>query len=483
MSSVYSSTTVSGYNANPPPDDGTTGANNKITWAGIKSKLSDPINTYAAAQNTALTTAFGKTLDGAGTATTAVDYPAGASDQGRLIIVTASGKVVTTPDATTVLSPFVFGVVNRSNGTISLTGNNPGVQQTVDGSTSQSLGPGQGCLVQTDGTNWFSFGMPSRGTIVPQGRLTLTSGTPVLASDVTAATAVYYTPYVGNQIPIYDGNSTLLYTFSELTLTLASQHTASNIFDVFVFLNTGTVTIGTGPAWSNSAAAAGARGTGGGTTQLSRTNGLWTNTVQITARNGATTYTVGAGLGTYVGSLIMDGTNGQITCHASWGQSRKFGVWNAYNRQRIILEAGDSTASWNYTTNTIRQSRADSGNTLQVFAGLPEEWFDLSFYQKSQAGSQTTGTLVNIEWYTGIGYNSTTAFSGQTAGMQTQATGATTPVAQIQATSPARYLAPPTIGINNVNSLERSIVTTGASPFVNYFGGSDDMVLRALWMG
>lgn len=178
MSSVYTSTTVSGYNSNPPPDDGTTGANNKITWAGIKSKLSDPLNTYAAAENTAITTAFGKTLDGAGTATSAVDYPAGASDQGRLVIVTVSGKVVTTPDATVVLSPFVFGVLNQSTGNINITGNNPGVAQTVDGSTTQVLGPGQGCLVQTDGANWFTTGLKSQP---PQGTTGNRPGSPAEA--------------------------------------------------------------------------------------------------------------------------------------------------------------------------------------------------------------------------------------------------------------------------------------------------------------
>lgn len=175
MTSPYASVSVSGYNSNPPPDDGTTGANNKITWAGIKTKLSDPINTYASAQNSALTTAFGKTLDGAGTATTAVDYPAGASDQGRLIVVTVSGKVVTTPDATVVLSPFVFGVINRSTSTINITGNNPGVQQNVDGATTQVLGPGQGCWVQTDGANWFTSGLTSQP---PQGTTGNRPGSP-----------------------------------------------------------------------------------------------------------------------------------------------------------------------------------------------------------------------------------------------------------------------------------------------------------------
>src|SRR5208337_296708 len=39
----------------------------------------------------------------------------------------------------------------------------------------------------------------------PQGRLTLTTNTPVLAADVASATVVYYTAWEGNQIPVWNG--------------------------------------------------------------------------------------------------------------------------------------------------------------------------------------------------------------------------------------------------------------------------------------
>ena len=41
----------------------------------------------------------------------------------------------------------------------------------------------------------------------PQVRLTLTQGTPVTTSDVTAATAVYLEPYNGAQLTVYDGST------------------------------------------------------------------------------------------------------------------------------------------------------------------------------------------------------------------------------------------------------------------------------------
>src|SRR5689334_1222868 len=36
----------------------------------------------------------------------------------------------------------------------------------------------------------------------PQGRLTLTSNTPVMTADATGQGTIYYTPYQGNQLPV-----------------------------------------------------------------------------------------------------------------------------------------------------------------------------------------------------------------------------------------------------------------------------------------
>lgn len=41
----YSQVTISNYNASPPTDDGSTAVVNRVTWAGIKTKLGDPLNT------------------------------------------------------------------------------------------------------------------------------------------------------------------------------------------------------------------------------------------------------------------------------------------------------------------------------------------------------------------------------------------------------------------------------------------------------
>ena len=52
MPITYTSQTIASYNASPPADDGTTATTNEVTWAGIKTKLADPIKTLSEAINT-----------------------------------------------------------------------------------------------------------------------------------------------------------------------------------------------------------------------------------------------------------------------------------------------------------------------------------------------------------------------------------------------------------------------------------------------
>jgi hypothetical protein len=173
------------------------------------------------------------------------------------------------------------------------------------------------------GTPRISAAIPT--VVQPQGYLTLqvTNRNPIVGGDVSAATSVFCTPFMGHLIPIYSGSRHVPTEFTELTLSLVSAHAANAIYDVFVFSNNGVLTIVTGPNWTTATAGAGARGTGAGTTQLTRLNGYWVNAVSMTGRNGSTTYSIGANLATYVGSIFMDGSNGQVTCHRAWGQSQQ----------------------------------------------------------------------------------------------------------------------------------------------------------------
>lgn len=298
----------------------------------------------------------------------------------------------------------------------------------------------------------------------PQGYLTPTSGTPVISGDVVAATTVYYTPYVGNVIPIYNGSWMQPYFFTEAALTLTSSQAASQIYDVFAALNSGSVVIGTGPAWSAATPGSSARGTGAGSTQLSRVNGLLVNTVAITLRNGAASYSIGVNQATYLGSIYIDSTNGQVSCYRSFGQSRKWGVWNAYNRVPIILQVGDATASWSYSGTTVRVSNNNTANSCVGFAGLAEETIDATFVQTTNSRSATPCT-------NGIGVNSTSSMSGLVGGLPSDIT-------VIGSTGTARSVVQPTLGLTTITCLE----TGNGVPAIIY-GSASHMLLTAAYRG
>lgn len=313
---------------------------------------------------------------------------------------------------------------------------------------------------------WTAYNPNTSTAIVPppQGRLTLTSGTPVLSADVAAATSVYYTPYAGNLVPIYSGTAFVATTFTERTLSLVSSHSANAIFDVFAFSDSGVFTVGTGPAWTTATAGSGARGTSAGTTELTRLNGLWVNAVQITARNGSSTYTVAANKATYIGSIATDGSNGQISCsYLTFGGNRICGVWNAYNRVMMAMVVGDATSSWNYNTNTIRQSLNSTANKGTILLGLPEEMVDVEFSQfVVLTGGDGTSTS---QTENGIGINSTSSYSGKNGSAYYN--GASGKESML-----ALYEGVLAIGIHNINCLERTAASSGTTPNAAYQGTS-----------
>lgn len=121
------------------------------------------------------------------------------------------------------------------------------------------------------------------GNGAPNGRLTLTSATPILTQDVTGAATLYYTPYIGNQVPLYDGVSAFVpTTFAELSndLTQSSTNKAGpaaagpyQCIDAFVWSDAGTVRLTRGPKWTASATATITIATPGVVTWTS--HGLW----------------------------------------------------------------------------------------------------------------------------------------------------------------------------------------------------------------
>lgn len=245
----------------------------------------------------------------------------------------------------------------------------------------------------------------------PQGRLTLTSGTAVMITDAAAATTVYYTPATGRFVPIWNGSTAYVMTdtggelsqaTTDATKSPAAVANNSN-YDVFVWSDTGTMRATRGPAWSSDTA----RGTGAGTTELLLQNGVYVNKNAIT--NGP-----GASLGTYVGTIRSNGTatiDMKFGTSAAGGGAATLGVWNAYNRVMTRARVSDSTAFWNFTSNTPHSVDASNNNRASFVSGLQLDAIS-TFYLDGITTAATSQAFCLI----GFGMDVTNAFDRNTGG-------------------------------------------------------------------
>ncbi len=114
MGTKYTTESVTGYNATPPPDDGTQVEANKVKWSTIKTKLTDMLKTAIESINTKLVTA----LDQSATAVTTT-YTTLTSD--HLKPVQCSGTfTVSLGDAASMGVGYVVPVFNIGTGDITV---------------------------------------------------------------------------------------------------------------------------------------------------------------------------------------------------------------------------------------------------------------------------------------------------------------------------------------------------------------------------
>lgn len=309
-------------------------------------------------------------------------------------------------------------------------------------------------------------------TTLPQGRLTPTTGVPVIVADASASASLFYTPYIGNLVPIYNGTTYAITPFSELTLSLANAaYTANSLFDVFAFSNAGVVTIASGPAWTTTGnyvrTTVLTTGTAARSAALSRVNGLLTNTGSMAARNGATTYTIAANQGTYLGTVWIDAAAQATTCQVSAGQNRTCGVWNMYNRAPMMMLEFDAN-SWSHTNNGVYQAaNATLANSITVISGVAEEMVDVNYQVQAQGAVNSLITKV------GIGAASATVLCGVQGFGNGQNAGTNT---VLSLTAHCSQL--PFIGAQAFIAIDFSSGSTSALT-----GGAGIMEMRAQWRG
>ncbi len=206
-----------------------------------------------------------------------------------------------------------------------------------------------------------------------EGRLTLTSGTAITTSNVTAATTVYFTPYKGNRIYLFDGTRWRLYSFSEISVAVPA--TTTTPFDIFAFDSAGSVTLET-TNWTSDTARA---------TALVLQNG-----VQV--RSGATTRR-------YLGTGRTTGVSGQTEDSLT---SRY--LWNYYNRVSRKLKVTEDTASWTSTNTVFHSWNSSTANRVNMVIGSSEDLVYLYFGGSFDATVNTTPAL-------GVGVDSTSVNS------------------------------------------------------------------------
>ena len=209
---------------------------------------------------------------------------------------------------------------------------------------------------------------------VSQGRLTLTSNTPVLSSNVTNATTLYYTPYTGSQISIWDGSKWVLKTFTELSLSLSGLPANTN-YDVFIYDNNGTLTL-EAVAWSNSGAGTSARASA-----LSFLNGV---RVKDSDKR------------KYLGSFRTTGTIGQTAFINNTLPSSLF-IKNEFNRIPITLYMSEGAETHTYNVVATRNYNNSANYRFNVLC-IDNENLEFSFNNSSGGYLLVSANVSGTDW-------------------------------------------------------------------------------------
>lgn len=286
-------------------------------------------------------------------------------------------------------------------------------------------------------------GLSSRsgGTLLPGGRLTLTSGAPVMSGDTTSAT-LYYTPFRPTGFPA-----------KEIALSLSGL-AGGAAYDV----DTDGVSLCLVP-WS------------GSTPPM-------TQCAQY-----------------FVGAILTDAKGGTVSCTLNYGQNRICGAWTAETGASVQVEmhmhAGDpggprlagcsgSAPRYCYVpASTLGPSEGTAANRATVFVGAAEQWITFQ-YRASWFLNQDQGPSAYIF---GIGWNSTTALCTPQTGPQGGPEGSenidipTSNFAKGTGSGVVECDVPPFVGAGTAYMLEEGRADASA------FFGPVGQMLTARWRG
>lgn len=262
---------------------------------------------------------------------------------------------------------------------------------------------------------------------IAQGRLTSQSGVAVSASDRLAQTTLYYTPYIGDFVALYDsGNSRWdLRQFTQVTRTLSGL-LANRNYDVFAYWDGDSVEMEF-VAWSGDATP---------DQPISQLNGIWVKSSD--ARR-------------YLGSFRT-----RAAGQTEDSEQRRL-IFNAQNQVPRAVKSVSSGSNYTYATTSWRalQNNAEA-NSIDLMSGLNGMAISLnaSILTLNLAG---TSALVQGGGACGVGINRTTDSDALTYGNRPGTNDAFSVQAGLSATLNRRF--------NRLTLLEYGAAGNGSSTF------------------
>ncbi len=209
-------------------------------------------------------------------------------------------------------------------------------------------------------------------TFPVSGRLTTETAVPVSSSDRTAQGTIFYTPYVGQLVALYDGTRWKMYSTPEISLGLTA--TSGKNYDVFLFDSSGTVTLELSAAWTDDVTRADA---------LALQNG-------VTVKSGAATRR-------WIGTIRASGAN------VTEDSKKNRLVWNAYNqvlRPSLVVDTNSHT----YNSATFHSWNNDATVQTSGIFGAPTSMMLFVAPDFSPAAiSGFPGVVAALDWTSGGG--------------------------------------------------------------------------------
>lgn len=337
-------------------------------------------------------------------------------------------------------------------------------------------------------------------------RLTLTTGDG-FGTDLSGQTTIYWTPYGGNAVALYNGSSWNEYIVTEKSLALSGL-TPWRLYDIFAYDNSGTVTLES-LGWTAPASAAitgctnatpavvtsnahgravddlvyitgvvGSTGINSATGVPARIKAVTANTFTLQslaaadlAAGGAyvsggtwylaskTDHARATALTTQDGVLVKTGATtrrylGTFCATSATTTNDNIAsrlLWNLYSQVNKYVQAS-SNSSHSYNGG-IRPWNNDLANRINLVNGIQSEGMLVSLQ------GQTTSGGANFQTYTGVGSNSISA--------QSTATGFSTSATALTAAIAVAMIAGPVAGFSYLQALENTN-SSGSSTFTNF---------------